>query len=389
LGADTRTALEQAVSDRRLAKARPKFLDGGIPAAIVQYQAEPSPALLIVETHDAPAKIFDELDRLAEVCQGGTNLIVLGQHNDVMLYRQLTRRGVREYIPLPVEPTHLTESIAAIATDPQDANLGRLIAFIGASGGAGSSTVSNNLAWCLGKQFDSEVTLVDLDFVFGTVALDFNMESEQSSASALAQADRLDDVLLDRFLAKYNDNLALLTAPGDAQAAGEVDNASLERLLTILRRNASWVLLDLPHFWGGWVRHVLDTADEIVVTAVPTLTSLRNTKSLCDALNAKRRNDAPVRVVLNRIGGHPKTDLPLKDFVNALGSPPTITLPHDPGIFAAAANAGRMLGETQKSQRVMEPLNQIAALVSGRERIEKRRRAGLPGVFRRLIGAPA
>ena len=142
-----------------MSKVRPKHFEGGISTAIRQYENEPSPGLLIIETSDAPSEIFDQLDRLSEVCQGGTNLIVLGRHNDVMLYRQLTRRGVREYIPLPADPAHLTDAIAAVATDPDDANLGRLIACIGASGGAGSTTVANNIAWCLGKTFDNEVKI--------------------------------------------------------------------------------------------------------------------------------------------------------------------------------------------------------------------------------------
>ncbi|HUN49593.1 MAG TPA: hypothetical protein VMU42_00680, partial [Candidatus Sulfotelmatobacter sp.] len=242
---------------------------------------------------------------------------------------------------------------------------------------------------CLGKTFDNEVTLVDLDLVFGTVALDFNLESQQSSASALAQADRLDDVLMDRFLAKYNDNLTLLTSAGDAHAPGEVDAVALERLIKVLRRNATWVVLDLPHYWGGWVRQALDIADEIIITAVPSLASLRNTKSMVDTLAARRKNDAPVRVVLNRIGAHPKTDLPLKDFAQALGSQPTIQLPNEPAIFAAAANAGHVIGEMQKAQRLLDPFNRLATLVSGRERTEKRRRTGSAGMLRRLLGQPA
>lgn len=368
---------------------RPHYFEDGIAQAIRHYEAEASPALLIIETRGAPAEIFEQLDRLSEVCQAGSNVIILGPHNDVMLYRQLTRRGVREYIPLPAEIAHLTDAIASVASDPNDANLGRLIACIGASGGAGSTTVANNLAWCIGKNFDAEVTLADLDLAFGSVALDFNLESQQSSSMALTQADRLDDVLMDRFLAKYNDNLSLLTSAGDAQVAGEVDAASFDRLTKILRRNAAFVVLDLPHYWGTWVRHALDAADEIVLTAVPTLASLRNTKSVVDALKGTRRNDAPIRVVLNRIGANPKTDLPVKDFVNALGGEPTIQLPNEPAIFAAAANAGHMIGEKPKAQKLLDPFNRLALLVSARERIEKRRRQSAAGMFKRLLGATA
>jgi len=81
----------------------------------------------------------------------------------VTLYRQLAKRGVHEYIPLPADPAHLVDAVLTICTDPEEARQARLISFIGASGGAGSTTVANNVAWRLGKQHDGEVALVDLD----------------------------------------------------------------------------------------------------------------------------------------------------------------------------------------------------------------------------------
>ncbi|HYM31462.1 MAG TPA: AAA family ATPase [Candidatus Cybelea sp.] len=372
-----------------MSKARPTFHDGGITLATQVFESQPTPELLIIETHDEPATIFEQLERLAEVCQANTHLFLLGPHNDVLLYRQLTRRGVREYIPLPADPKHLTDAIAATAHDPTAANHGRVISCIGATGGAGSSTMANNIAWCISKIYDNEVTLVDMDLVFGTAALDFNLDSQQTSASALAQADRLDDVMLERFLAKYSENLSLLTGAGDCQFASDVDVTALERLIEILRRNATWVVLDLPHYWGNWVRHALDSSEEVVVTAVPTLASLRNAKSIADQLNTKRKNEAPTRVVLNRIGANSKTDLPVKDFANALGFAPSIHIPHEPAVFAAAANAGHMIGEGNKNQRVLEPFNRLATLVSGKERNDKRRRASASGVLQRLLGRAA
>lgn len=368
----TKAAVEQGLSDRRVAKTRPAFFAGGIPAAIRKYASEVSPGLLIVETADPAEAIVGQLEKLSEHCHAETDLILLGPHNDVALYRELTRRGVHEYLPVPVDPRHLTEAVASVCTDNGPANQGRVISFIGASGGVGSSTVANNVAWQLGRIYDKEVTLVDLDFAFGTVGLDFNLESPQTSAQALAQADRLDNQMLERFLARYNSNLTLLTGPGDCHAPADIDIAALDPLVTTLRRNASWVVLDLPHYWGGWVRHALDLSDEIVMTAVPTLASLRNAKSLAETLNAARKNDAPVRIVLNRLGSSAKTEIPLKDFAGTLGGKPTVTVAHDAASFARAASQGQTIGEGPKGERLGEPFRRLATLVSGRAEPGKR-----------------
>jgi pilus assembly protein CpaE len=352
--------------------------------AAQKYAAEGSPELLIIETQDPAPAIFDQLEQLSEVCRAGTDLILLGQHNDVALYRQLAKRGVHEYIPLPADPAHLVDAVLTVCTDPEEARQARLISFVGASGGAGSTTVANNVAWRLGKLHDGEVALVDLDLAFGTVGLDFNLESPQTSAQALAQADRLDGQMLERFLVKYNENLALLTSPADCSNPAEIDIAALDQVIKTLRRNATWVIVDLPRTWSGWVRHVLDASDEIVLTATPTLASLRNAKAAADILNGEQTQNPRVRVVLNRAGANPKTEIPLRDFTKTLGCAPTIVVPYEPTVFAQAANLGQLAGESRKGQRLSEPFNKLATLVSGRTE-KKRKPAKSGGMLGKLM----
>jgi pilus assembly protein CpaE len=343
----------------------------------------------VIETHDSQEAIFEKLEKLSQVCRVETNLVLIGAQNDVSLYRALTKAGVREYLPVPVDEHHLLDSIVAVCVDPTETKLGRLVSFIGATGGAGSTTLANNVAWCLGKLFNGEVTLVDLDLAFGTIGIDFNMESPENSAQALAQADRLDDQVLGRILGKYNDNLNVLSAPGECVRAADVNAAQVEEMLKRFRRNAAWVVADLPHYWGAWVRAVLDASDEIVVTAVPTLASLRNAKSICDTLNPKRKNDAPVRVVLNHVGENAKTEIATKDFANALGQALAVTVPHEATIFGQAANTGHMVGEAPKAKGVIEPLNTLATLVSGRHANEKRAQAKKAGLLDKLLPGAA
>ncbi|HTY69293.1 MAG TPA: cellulose synthase operon protein YhjQ/BcsQ [Alphaproteobacteria bacterium] len=383
-GSEAREAIEQVLTDRRLAKARPAYFGGSMAEAAQKYAEEASPGLLIIETHDGAPALFDQLDRLSEVCRPETNLILLGAHNDVQLYRQIAKRGVHDYVPMPIDPAHLIEAILGVCASPDETRQARLISFIGASGGAGSSTLANNIAWQLGKLYDDEVILADLDLAFGTVALDYNLESPQTTAQALAQADRLDDQMIERFLAKYNDNLRLLTSSGDCESAAEVDLASVDLLIRTLRRNAAWVVLDLPHCWTGWVRHILDMSDEVVLTAVPSLASLRNAKSAADILNAGRKNDTRVRIALNRIGASAKSEIRTSDFAATLGSAPAVLVPYEPALFAEAANAGHMIGETSKGQRVIEPFGKLSTLVSGRPGAERRKQGKGLGLLEKI-----
>src|SRR4051812_41054026 len=210
---DTGAALQRAGADRRLAKAHLTVQLGGIEAAVEHYHGQVTPNLLIVETRLHGQAALDELDRLAEVCDSATKVIVVGRTNDVELYRELMRRGASEYLVAPLSPLQLIEVISGLCLDPGAAPIGRVVAFVGARGGAGSSTLSHNIGWCIAEELHINTTVIDLDLPFGTVGLDFNDEASQGVCDALSAPERLDDTFLDRLLIKRGEHLSLFTAP--------------------------------------------------------------------------------------------------------------------------------------------------------------------------------
>src|SRR5579871_6675145 len=75
---DLAQVVETAATDRRMARAHIKVHTGGITAAAEFYQAAATPNLIIVESKLPPARLDAELDRLAEVCDSGTKVVVIG-----------------------------------------------------------------------------------------------------------------------------------------------------------------------------------------------------------------------------------------------------------------------------------------------------------------------
>ena len=79
---------------------------------MAHYQESPTPNLIIVESTLPRSQMLGELDALAESCDAGTKVVVVGHVNDVVLYRELLKRGVSDYIVAPVTPVGLMESIS-------------------------------------------------------------------------------------------------------------------------------------------------------------------------------------------------------------------------------------------------------------------------------------
>src|SRR3990170_6360710 len=144
--------LVEAVShDRRMSKVALTTHNGGLEGAIETYKSNPTPNLILVETSLQPEDIPGALGRLAEVCDAATRLIVLGHVNDVVLYRELIRSGVSEYIVLPSSAQSIVSAITELFAAEGAAPIGRTIGFVSAKGGAGASTIAHNVAWAVAQ----------------------------------------------------------------------------------------------------------------------------------------------------------------------------------------------------------------------------------------------
>lgn len=364
---DTASAAERAGQDRRMARATTQIRLGGVQAAIEAYQAEPTPPLIIVESLKAPQELLAEIDQLAEVCDSGTKVVIIGATNDILLFRELMRRGVSEYLVAPVQPLQVIAAIGGLFSDPSQPFVGRTIAFVGARGGAGASAVAHNTAYAMSERIGVNTVIVDYDLPFGTAGLDFNQDPLNGVADALNRPDRLDATLLDRMMVRCTDKLSLFAAPATLETDWDISPDAFDEVTNRIRSTAPFVVLDLPHLWSGWMRRTLISADEVVVVATPDLASLRNAKNMIDLIKQGRPNDAPPRLVLNQIGTPGRPEIPAKDFGEALGVHPSLCIPFDAKVFGSAANNGQMVLESAARTKTAEAFEVLAQIVSRRE----------------------
>jgi pilus assembly protein CpaE len=378
-----RVAAEQAAEDRRLARATTRIFAGGLPAALEHYVEQSTPPLLILDSDQPPAELLADLDRLAEVCDSGTKVIVIGASNDIGFYRELMKRGVSEYLVAPVQTLQLIRTITGLYADPAAPFVGRSIAFVGAKGGVGASTVAHNIAYAISERLMAPTVIVDFDLPFGTAGLDFNQDPLQGVADALSQPDRLDPVLLERMMVRCTERLSLFAAPATLDSTYDISTEAFEEVASKIRSTSPYVVLDLPHLWSGWMRQTLLSADDVVIVCTPDLASLRNAKNMIDLIRVARPHDAPPRLVLNQVGVPGRPEIPVKDFAEALGVEPSLVLPFDPKTFGQAANNGQMVLESGAKSKAAEGLEHLASLISKREAPPARSKTFLEGILKR------
>jgi pilus assembly protein CpaE len=360
---ETMDVVRNAAGDRRMERASTIVRPGGLPAAVEYYQSQLTPSLVIVEAAEPAAELLALLGRLAEVCDPGTKVIVIGIANDIALYRELMRQGVSDYLVPPLRTLQLIGAVTGLYADPAAPFVGRQISFCGAKGGVGSSTLAHNVAFEISERMTAGTVIVDLDLAFGTAALDFNHDPLQGVADALLQPERLDPVLMDRMMAKHSEHLSLFAAPATLDQDYEIGSDVFEEVVRKIRLASPYVVLDLPHAWSRWERRMLLTSDDLVIVAEPDLACLRNTKNIVDLIRAARPNDPPPRVVLNKVGVPGRPEIPVKDFGEALGLVPDLSIPFDPKSFGQAANNGQMLSGAASKSKAVESIDQRVRLL--------------------------
>jgi pilus assembly protein CpaE len=374
----------RAGEDRRMAKAHLKVHMGGVPTAIEFYQSAPTPNLILLESRSEPQQLLEQLGQLAEYCDPSSKVVVIGHYNDVGLYRELIRSGISEYVIAPVSMTDIVSVVSSIFVDPESEPIGRSIAFIGAKGGVGSSTIAHNVAWAMSSLFKSEVVIADLDLAFGTANINFDQDPAQGIAEAVFSPERVDEVYLDRLLAQCAEHLSLLAAPSTLERVYDFDPEAFSQIIETAQRSAPLLVLDIPHVWSGWTKSTLIKADEIVITATPELANLRNTKNMVDMLKRLRPNDPPPKLIINQAGVPKRPEIAASDFAEPLGITPMAVINFEPLLFGNAANNGRMLSEMDAKSPVVATINEVAHVLTGRSEIKARKKAGLGSILGKL-----
>src|SRR5262245_52655884 len=330
---DTAAVVQASGEDRRMSKAHLKVQMGGIAAAAEAYRSSPTPNVIIIESESRGEDLLAGLDLLAQVCDPTTRVIAVARINDIVLYRELVRRGVSDYLIAPVTVLDLVRAVWGLFNAGDTKPVGRTIAVVGAKGGVGSSTIAHNIAWAAARDLGLDSVVADLDLPFGTAGLDYNQDPPQGIADAVLSPERVDTAFIDRLLSTCSDHLSLLAAPATLERVYDFGADAFDAIFDVLRSSVPCIVLDVPHVWTGWAKQTLISADDILIVAGPDLANLRNAKNLMDLLRAARPNDQRPHYCLNQVGVPKRPEIKVADFAKALDAQPAAVIAFEPQMF--------------------------------------------------------
>ncbi len=311
---------------------------GGIAAAERDLKHQRSPAILFVDVTGTDT-VLDAVQHLSEVCEPQLQLVVIGEANDVGLFRGLLGLGVADYLFKPLT-AELVEAVVWRLTNGaprgSEARLGKLVAVCGTRGGVGASSVAANLASYLAEKASRRVALVDLDVRSGAQALLLGAKPNAGLAEALEVPGRIDDLFMERATISVATRLDLLASEMPADRAPVVKLDGGEALIGRLQRSYHYVLMDVPLPLRDAAKALLAVAHVQLFVLDGTLLSVRDTVQRMEAASALGQR----QILLHNKAGRPG-DLPAPELATGLGRAPDATLPFLPKAFNTGINLGR------------------------------------------------
>jgi pilus assembly protein CpaE len=359
---------ERFLQDASVLSGRSQIVRGGIAKAIEYLGEQRSPHLLLVDISGVDLPL-SKVQMLADVCEPGTNVIAIGDHNDVALYRDLQAAGVSDYLVKPLTRELMTKALAPKTNGSGEMGrtalkLGKMVAFIGSRGGVGTTTMAANLAWHLANRQSRRVALVDLDLQHGDCALLFNAETTPGLRDALANPLRLDPLLLERLMSRHGERLFLLGGEEPIQDNIQFTPAAVDTLFSVLRSQFHYVVVDLPRIPIPAYRRALEIADRRVIVVDQTMRSMRDAVRLKKAFGDTSGAEQAI-FVLNREGEAGNHGLSQSEIISVLQAKPTSTIPFLPKLVTPAAHHATIAARQRKFGNAV---GELALEISGRTR---------------------
>ena len=172
--------------------------------------------------------------------------------------------------------------------------------FLGAKGGAGTTTVSVNCAVELARLSKRPTIIVDLKPCLGEVALFLGVRPRFTVLDAIESLHKLDKEFLRELVSKHKSGLDILAGSEQFDRPNAQDAGAIEELLRVLGRTYDQVVIDAGNTLNSFVVATLYTADTVFLIANPDVPSIRNAQRLVDRVRQLGAGAERVKILLNR-----------------------------------------------------------------------------------------
>lgn len=328
------------IKEMNMAYAEAKM--GSVADALEFLKENRSPKVLIIDVSNSELPLGD-IEKIKEFSAPNISIIVIGSRNEVGLFRDLKEAGVVDYIVKPLGNILLRRAIEqATGVKNEVQKEGKLIHVMSATGGAGATTVVANVGWLLANRRFKRTLVMDLDFLYGTTNLLLDVKTENAYLDILESPDKIDDYFTETILRKCTQRLYYLGGLCDLVRGVQVDVEAFEALMTILKKQFNYILVDAQRDQNEINKISMKKADCFIIMVEMTMASAQNTARLLEFMSVEH-NNKKIIIIDNKNGLSSAGAIAKESFEEVISRKIDYVMPLDETITLAAANIGQPL----------------------------------------------
>jgi len=311
-----------------------------------------APAVLVLDVrpHHQLAPWVNDVQKK----QPGLAIVVIVSTLDARFILEAMRAGIKECLPEPISPQALDEAVRRLVVGEQRERSGQVVAFVGAKGGVGTTTLAVNTAAALAKTAGSPPLLIDLHVARGDAALLMGAEPRFSVLDAFENLHKVDESFLAGLVEKTQCGAHVLASTARPINVATSPTAT-RTLLELAARRYRITVLDVPRTDPAMLE-ALDPATVIAVVTSQELSAVRGAAATVATLR-QRYGSQRLRVVINRYDKNGPVSA--KDVAKVVGEPVACQIPSDYRVAAEAINVGRPI--VSEDGRLAKALRAAAA----------------------------
>ena len=306
--------------------------------------------LIVVDGRQRPSDALATIERLRSGAPNASVFMVAAEAGPDLILRAM-RAGANEFLTWPAADTAFHEAVTRAASRRLAASPNggaTTLAFIGAKGGAGTTTLAVNCAVEIARMSRKPAVIVDLKAGLGEVTLFLGVRSRYSLLDAIDNLHRLDGEFLKELVVTHKSGLDILAGSDQFERPGAGDGAAVEEVLRLLGQRYTHIVIDIGTQLNASTTAALYMADTIYLVPNPDVPSVRNAQRLLDRLGQIGACGERVRVLLNRASE--PYPIPPDQIEQALGRPIDQMFPSDYRTVSTALNSGIPLSLTANSE---------------------------------------
>lgn len=205
-------------------------------------------------------------------------------------------------------------------------------------GGAGTTTVSVNLAIAMRQLLKEPILLVDGKHLFGHVALMLNIRTANSITDLISHAGMLDKQLVNQVVVDHVSGIKVLPSPLAVAEGQGIRPDLLYKVIVELQSGYPVVIVDGGNYLNENIVTYMDASDKVIVVMNPNLACVRDIKQFLEVCTTLSYPKEKILLVLNNTGH--KADIRKEEIEKILSHVILCEIPTDENFALGSLNEG-------------------------------------------------